>query len=72
MMKLEYNLGLVLEKDGTRTELDSNETDKVIDFLIDGICPFCLVEIPLDDRVCCDCLESIHAYHRSHHACHQS
>jgi hypothetical protein len=69
-MKLDYNLGVIIEMSNARLELDSDETNELIIFLIDGVCPFCLVEISYDERACCDCLASIYSYHQNHHACH--
>lgn len=63
-MKLRYNCGPIIIKDGTRLELNKDEGYQLLDFLLDGICHKCYVEIPDRDVLCQTCLQEIKERHR--------
>jgi hypothetical protein len=37
--------------------LSSDQMNELTSYWLDGLCPICLVEIPLNDVVCDDCLD---------------
>lgn len=60
---------LAIELDNMRYDLSMEEQARLIEFVIDGICPFCHEEIPHMSQVCCDCLGQIADYHERQEGC---
>jgi hypothetical protein len=60
---------LVIEIGAMRYEFSAEEEQALLDYILDGRCPFCMCEIPMDSRVCCSCLVEIARYHQYHDAC---
>ncbi len=52
-----------------RCDLTQEQQGKLIRFVLDGICPFCLDEISPAEKVCCACLGEIAIYHMNQDAC---
>lgn len=49
--------------------LNLNEETRLIEHVLDGRCPICYEEIPMNSRVCCDCLGEIANYHELQDGC---
>ena len=58
-----------IELDEVAYDLSEAEQAKLIEWCLDGICPFCYEEIPMNARVCCTCLGEIVGYHQAQCGC---